>query len=69
MPSMGHKQRIGRHGLPVKTDRIIFAVTHSEKAEIKAAAVREGVTTTEYLLRLHRKAEELRRKKGGADAK
>lgn len=40
-----------------KSDRINFTVTPTEKAEIKKAATRYGLTVTEYLLRLHRLAE------------
>ncbi len=40
-----------------KSDRVNFAVTPQEKAEIKRAATRYGLTVTEYLLRLHRLAE------------
>ncbi len=40
-----------------KSDRINFAVTPTEKNEIRSAATRYGLTVTEYFLRLHRLAE------------
>jgi len=52
--------RIGRHGLPIKTERIIFAVTREQKASIKATAARLGLTTTDYFLTLHRAEETAR---------
>jgi hypothetical protein len=36
-----------------KSERINMTVTPAEKAAIKAAAQRHGLTTTDYLTRLH----------------
>lgn len=47
-----------------KSDRINFTVTPSEKARIKKAANRYGLTVTEYLTRLHELAENAYRKYG-----
>ena len=58
------KPRISRFGLPVREDRIIISLTREEKDSIRAEAIVRGLTVTQYLLGLHRKAATLTERKG-----
>jgi hypothetical protein len=47
------KERLTRLGLPEKSESVVFAVTPTQKREIRAEAQDNGVTVTDYLLGLH----------------
>ena len=44
------KPRMGRHGLPVKTERILVAVTAKEKRRMQELARGSNMTLSSYLL-------------------
>ncbi len=44
------KPRIGRHGLPVKTERILIAITAKEKRRMQEEARPRAMTLSSYLL-------------------
>jgi hypothetical protein len=56
VPMRKKRERVTRLGLPEKSEKIMFAATPTEKAEIQKAARERGQTVSGYLLGLHNAA-------------